>query len=196
MTEHQLTDPDGFVAPAGDWGDSVADFRFTEPHELAFARAVGAGSAPTADPAGDWQTWAAADPDRRLGVVEAGLLAALGALAAGGAVIGRRRRRETALALVGLDDAQLRRRREDLGGAARHGPGEPAGGRAGRLGSADAWRTRLASPPRPDGTVQHWAGPGADPLPRARATGERLGSVDRDVRGAQPRTGRPAHEGV
>ena len=71
----------------------------------------------------------------------------------------------------------------------------PRRGSAG-CSTADAWRTRLASTPRPGGTVQHRTGPGADPLRRARASGERVGSVDRDVRGAVLRTGRPAHEGA
>ena len=139
--------------------------------------------------------WAAADTGRQLGVVEPGVLAALGVAAVGLTVSGRRRRRDTALALVGLDETELRRRREEFG-AARHRDGVPDPAGAGRLRGADAWRTRLASPPRPGGTVPRWTGPGADPLPRARATGERAGSVDRDVRGAVLRTGRPAHEGA
>jgi len=194
VTEHELTDPEGFVAPAADWADSVADLRFTAPHDVAFAGALAAAEADPADPAAtDWQSWAAGDPDRRLGVVEAGQLAATGALAVGGTLIGRSRRTATALALVGLDDAELRRRRQDF--ATRQVPGEPARA-ASRLAGAASWRTRLASTPRPDGTVQHRSGPGADPLPRARARGERVGSIERDVRGAVQRTGRPAHEGV
>jgi uncharacterized protein YukE len=188
--EHELTDPDGFVAPLGEWGDAVADMRFTSPHEVPFAGAVAGGD--TGEPA--WQAWAAADPGRQLGTVEPGALAALGA-AAGLTVIGRQRRRRTALGLAGIDEAELRRRREEFGGA-RHRDGLLTAARTARLGSADAWRTRLASPPRPDGTVQHWTGSGADRLSRTRATGERSGSVDRDVRGAVLRTGRPAHDGV
>jgi Putative T7SS secretion signal domain len=191
VTEHELTDPEGFVAPAADWADSVADVRFTAPHDVAFADRVPAGQVD--DLASDWQSWAAGHPDRRLGVVEAGQLAATGALALGG-TLGGSRRSATALALVGLDDVELRRRREAF--ATRQAPGERARGAAHRLARAAAWRTRLASTPLPDGTVLHRSGPGADPLPRARARGERLGSIDRDVRGAVQRTGRPAHEEV
>ncbi len=142
-----------------------------------------------------WQTWAAAETGRELGTVEPGALAALGAVAVGATVIGRHRRRHTALGLVGLDEAELRRRRDEFGGA-RHRDVVLSAGRTARLGSADAWRTRLASPPRAKGTVQHWTGTDPDRLLRTRATGERSGSVDRDVRGAVLRTGRPAHEGV
>ena len=127
--------------------------------------------------------------------MEPGALAALGAVAVGATVIGRHRRRHTALGLVGLDEAELRRRRDEFGGA-RHRDVVLGAGRTARLGSADAWRTRLASPPRAKGTVQHWTGTDPDRLLRTRATGERSGSVDRDVRGAVLRTGRPAHEGV
>jgi hypothetical protein len=224
VTEHQLADPDGFVAPSGDWGDGVADMRYTAPHDVPFATpdpgavagaavdgpapdgttvdgtamngtAVGGGMG-GATPAGEagWHTWAAAGPGRQLGVIDPATLGALGATAAaaGGALLGRRR---TALGLVGLDEAELRRRRDEFGGA-RHRDGVLTAGRTARLRSADAWRTRLASPPRPEGTVQHWTGSDADRLSRSRATGERSGSVNRDVRGAVLRTGRPAHEGV
>ena len=189
--EHELTDPDGFVAPLGEWGDGVADVRFTAPHEVAFAgAAAGAESG-----APGWQAWAGTDPGRQLGAVEPGALAALGVAAAGLTVIGVHRRRRTALGLVGLDETELRRRRDEFGGA-RHRDGVLTAARTARLRSADAWRTRLASPPRSEGTVQHWTGSGAARLSRIRAAGERSGSVDRDVRGAVLRTGRPAHEGV
>lgn len=199
VTEHQLTDPDGFVAPPGDWGDSVADMRFTSPHEVGFpAGAVGAVVAdlPAAGSGeAGWQAWAAADSGRQLGAVEPGVLAAVGVAAVGLRVIGRRRHDRTALGLVGLDEAELRRRREEFGGA-RHRDGMLTAARTVQLRGRDAWRTRLASVPRSGGTVQHWAGPGADPLPRARVAADRSGSVDRDVLGAVLRTGRPAHEGA
>ncbi|MFL6127438.1 MAG: putative T7SS-secreted protein [Mycobacteriales bacterium] len=185
--EHELTDPDGFVAPLGEWGDGIAGIRFTAPHEVAFA-----AGADTGEPA--WQAWAAADPGRQLGVVEPATLAALGLAAAGVTAIGRQRRQNTALGLIGLDEAELRRRRDEFGGA-RHRDGVLTAGRAARLRSADAWRTRLASEPRPEGTVQHWTGSDADRPSRSRAPGERSGSVDRDVRGAVLRTGRPVHDG-
>jgi len=189
--DHELTDPDGFVAPLGEWGDGVADMRFTAPHDAAFAGAV--AGAETGD--AGWQAWAAADPGRQLGTVDPGMLAVLGVVAGGAVVIGRQRHRRTALGLIGLDEAELRRRRDEFGGA-RHRDGVLTAARTARLRSADAWRTRLASPPRPEGTVQHWTGSGADHLSRSRAPGDRSGSVDRDVRGAVLRTGRPAHEGV
>jgi hypothetical protein len=196
--DHQLTDPDGFVAPLGEWGDGVADMHFTAPHEVAFAGAgAGADSGVAAGGTGTgevgWHAWAESDPGRQLGVVAPDVLAALGVAAAGATVIDRQRRR-TALGMVGLDEAELRRRRDEFGGA-RHRDGVLTAARTARLRSADAWRTRLASPPRPAGTVQHWTGSETDHSSRSRATGERSGSVDRDVRGAVLRTGRPAHEG-
>jgi hypothetical protein len=194
VTEHQLTDPEGFVAPLGGWGDGVADMCYTSPHEVVFAGAV--AGADTGEPG--WQVWSAAGPGRQLGVVEPGALAALGIAAVASAGSGRQRRQRrqrTALGLVGLDEAELRRRRDEFGGA-RHRDGVLSAGRTARLRSPDAWRTRLASAPRTEGTVPHWTGSDAARLSRSRATGERLGAVDRDVRGAVLRTGRPAHEGV
>ena len=43
VVEHELTDPDGFLAPSGDWAGSVAELRFTDPHDVGFA-----GSGPAA----------------------------------------------------------------------------------------------------------------------------------------------------
>jgi hypothetical protein len=192
VTEHELTDPDRLVAPAGDWAQTAADVRFSEPHQVGFA---GGGSAePGATPS--WEAWAASGEagDRGLGVVEPGVLAALGVAAVGVTVIGRRRREGTALTLVGLDERELRRRRAEFGGA-RHRDGVVAPARAARLRTADAWRTRLASSAQ-GGTVHHWTDPSVDPLPRARVIRGRVASVDREVRGAVLRTGRPAHEGV
>jgi len=191
---HELSDPGGFVAPLGQWGDGVADVRFTAPHDTPFAGAAAGGMDPSGTGETGWQDWAAAGPGRQLGTVEPGALAVLG-VAAVGAMIGRQRRRQTALGLVGIDEAELRRRRDEFGGA-RHRDGMLTSARTARLRSADAWRTRLASPPRPEGTVQHWTGPRADRLSRSHATGEESGSVNRDVRGAVLRTGRPAHEGA
>jgi hypothetical protein len=92
-----------------------------------------------------------------------------------------------------MDEQELRRRRDEFGGARHRGPTlTPT--RTARLGNGDAWRTRLAPTTRPAGTVHHWTA-GADPLPRASVLADRSGSVDRDVRGAVLRTGRPAHEG-
>lgn len=192
VTRHELTDPSSLTSPAGDWADSVADVRYTQPHDVGFAGA--AAGAPAADPRAAWEAWAGESTTRSLGMVEPGLLAAAGVAALGGLrVIGRRRREATAMELVDLDEVALRRRREEFGSAREHA-GVLAPARAGRLRSADAYRTRLASPPRPGGTVQHWAGPVGGPA-RVRVAGEPLGSVDREVRGAVLRTGRPPREG-
>lgn len=192
--EHRLDDPGHYVSPPGDWGGSVAEMRYTTPHDVAFAGALGGGSTPGGDPSTvGWQDWAASGSGREVGVVEAGTLAAAGAAVAAVTVIGRRRDR-TALGLVGLDEAELRRRRDEFGGA-RHrgdalGPTTPAA----RLAAADAWRTRLAPITRPAGTVQHWTGSGAGRLQRASVLADRSGAIDRDVRGAVLRIGRPATE--
>jgi hypothetical protein len=190
--DHELTEPDRFVSPPQDWGDSVADMRYTASHEVTFAGSLG-GDAPAVG-TGDagWQTWAGGAEDRSIGVVEAGTVAAAGAAVVAAPLIGRRRDR-TALGLVGLDEAELRRRRSEFGGA-RHRQSALVPARAARLGGADAWRTRLVPTTRTTGTVHHWTGSGADPLQRAGLRVDRSGSVDRDVRGAVLRTGRPAHE--
>lgn len=185
-TEHELTDPDDYVSWPEDWGGSVAEMRYTSTHDVAFAGALGGDTPPS------WDSWAAAGDDRGIGVVEGGTVAAAGAAVAAGALIGRRRDR-TALALVGLDEAELRRRRDEFGGARHRGAGPVA--RTVRLPDTVGWRTRLVPSTRPAGTVPHWTGSGADPLPRVRLFADRSGSVDRDVRGAVLRTGRPAHEG-
>ena len=65
---------------------------------------------------------------------------------------------------------------------------------AARLAAPDAWRTRLAPIARPAGTVQHWTASGADRLQRASVLADRSGAIDRDVRGAVLRIGRPATE--
>ena len=114
------TDPDGFVAPLGEWGDGVADMRYTVPHDVPFAGALG-GEAGHADGAGSRRLAGLGDvriPDatRRGRAGHAGRRSA--AVAAGATVIGRHRRR-TALALVGLDEDELRRRRDEFGGSRR-----------------------------------------------------------------------------
>ena len=196
--EHELTDPDGFVSLPADWADTVAEMRYTAPHDVPFAAALGGEAPPVGTGDAGWHSWAATGSGRGLGVVESGTVAAAGAAGAAGAaraavtMIGGRRD-QTALGLVGLDEAELRRRREEFGGA-RHRPAAVLSPGTSQLGEGDAWRTRLASTTRPAGTVQHWTGSGADPLPRASVLAYRSGSVDRDVRGAVLRTGRPAHE--
>jgi hypothetical protein len=192
-TEHQLDDPDHYVSTPGDWGDSVADMRYTSSHDVAFAGALGGEVTSESTGEAGWQHWAASGSGRGLGIVEAGTVAAAGAAVAAVTVIGRRRDR-TALSLVGLDEAELRRRRDEFGGGRRGRDGALGPVRAARLGSADAWRTRLAPAPRPTGTVQHWTGSGAGRPQRSSALVDRSGAIDRDVRGAVPRTGRPAHE--
>ena len=187
-TEHELTDPQGYVSPPGDWAGSAAEMRYTAPHEVAFAGALGGDTPPS------WDSWAAAGDGRALGVAGPGTVAAAtGAATAAGAMIGRRRTR-TALGLVGLEETELRRRRGEFGGA-RHRAAGPGSGRAVQLHDTSGWRTRLVPVTRPEGTVPHWTGSSADPLPRVRVFAEHTGSVDRDVRGAVLRTGRPAHEG-
>ena len=202
VVEHELTDPDGFLAPSGDWAGSVAELRFTDPHDVGFAGSGPADSGDSGD-SGDsagpeaWESWAAADTGRHLGVGRAGR-------ARGARRHRRRPHRRSAGAAArtrrwtwsGLDEAELRRRREEFGGA-RHRDGMLAPARVG----AAPHRRRLA-----DASCVHspsWRyGPSPDrsrcrsAVAHARATGERVGSVDRDVRGAVLRTGRPAHEGA
>jgi hypothetical protein len=187
--EHELTDPDHFVSPPHEWGDSIQDMRYTSAHQVAFAGSLGGDGSVTGDPG--WPGWAASAADRSVGVVEAGTVAAAGAAVAA-PLIGRRRDR-TALGLVGLDEAELRRRRDEFGGP-RHRESVLVPARAARLPDGEAWRTRLAPTTRPPGTVAHWTASTVDPLPREGVRGDRTGSVDRDVRGAVLRTGRPAHE--
>jgi uncharacterized protein YukE len=189
--EHRLDDPDGYVSPPGDWSGSVADMRYTAPHDVPFAGAAGGGSSDTGGM--DWQTWAASGSGRGVGVVEAGTVAAAGAAVAAVTVIGRRRDR-TALGLVGLDEAELRRRRDEFGGARHRGAGPGPVAPVARPAAPDAWRTRLAPIARPAGTVQHWTASGAGRLQRASVLADRSGAIDRDVRGAVLRIGRPATE--
>ena len=192
--EHRLDDPGHYVAPPGDWGGSVADMRYTTPHDVAFAGALGGESAPGGDPSvAGWQDWAASGSGREVGVVEAGTVAAAGAAVAAVTMIGRRRDR-TALGLVGLGEDELRRRRDEFGGARHRDDALSAPTPAARLAAIDAWRTRLAPITRPAGTVQHWTGSGAGRLQRASVLTDRSGAIDRDVRGAVLRVGRPATE--
>jgi hypothetical protein len=149
--EHELSDPEGFVA-SPDVGDSV---RFGSDHTVAFSGSEG----------GDWSDWAAGGEGRTLGAVGVAVLAGLGIGAVG--LIGRRRRERTALATAGIDEADLRRRRERAGGA-RPPDGPAARGRSAGSRGLDTWRTRLASSPRPGATVHVWAGSEANPLTHAR----------------------------
>jgi hypothetical protein len=149
--EHELADPEGFVA-SPDVGDSV---RFGSDHTVAFSGSEG----------GDWSDWATGGEGRTLGVVGVAVLAGLGIGAVG--LIGRRRRERTALATAGIDEAELRRRRDRL---ARPRPpdGPAARGRSAGARGLDTWRTRLASAPRAGATVHVWAGSEANPLAHAR----------------------------
>jgi hypothetical protein len=178
--EHELSQPEEYAAPA-DVGDSV---RFSDDHAVAFA-----------DPAGDtarsWDDWAA-QGGRELGMAGAAVLAGVGIAAVG--LIGRRRRDRTALAVAGIDEAELRRRRD------RYGPGQaPDGTAAARTGAhhrVDTWRTRLASTPRPGATVHVWTGSEADPLVRARrAEPVPMAASGSDDTGAVLRTGPPPGQG-
>jgi hypothetical protein len=191
-TEHRLDDPEGFVSTPDGWGDSVADMRYTSAHDVPFAGALGGETSSPASGSGGWQEWATSGSGRGLGVVEAGTVAAAGAAVAA-VVIGRRRDR-TALSLVGLDEAELRRRRDELGGPRRHRDDALGPARAARVGTVAAWRTRLAPATRPPGTVQHWTGSGVGRPAHGSAPADGSGSIDRDVRGAVLRSGRPEHE--
>jgi len=186
-TEHHLGDPDGFVSTPDGWGDSVVDMRYTSAHDVPFAGALG-GDAGQQTSGAAWQEWATSGSGRDIGVIEAGTVAAAGAAVAAGTVIGRRRD-QTALSLVGLDEDELRRRRDELGGGRRHPEDELGAVRAARLGASATWRTRLAPAARPPGTVQHWTDAAHGSAPADGAV-----SIDRDVRGAVQRIGRPTHE--
>ena len=118
-TEHHLGDPNGFVSTPDGWGDSVADMRYTSTHDVHFAGALGGEAGQPTSGADGWQEWATSGSGRDIGVIEAGTVAAAGAALAAVTVIGRRRDR-TALSLVGLDEDELRRRRDELGGGRRH----------------------------------------------------------------------------
>jgi uncharacterized protein YukE len=192
-TEHQLDDPHGFVSTPDGWGDSVGDMRYTSPHDVPFSGALGGEAGQPTSGVDGWQEWATSGSGREIGVIEAGTVAAAGAAFAAVTVIGRRRDR-TALSLVGLDEDDLRRRRDELGGARRHRDDGLGPVRAARLGTSATWRTRLAPAARPPGTVQHWTGSGDGRPAHGSAPADGSGSMDRDVRGAVQRIGRPTHE--
>ena len=192
-TEHQLDDPDGYVSTPDGWGDSVADMRYTSTHDVPFAGALGGEAGQPTSGVDGWQEWATSGSGRDIGVIEAATVAAAGAAVAAVTVIGRRRDR-TALSLVGLDEDELRRRRDELGGSRRQRDDGLGPVRAARLGPAATWRTRLAPAARPPGTVQHWTGSGVGRPAHGSAPADGSGSIDRDVRGAVLRIGRPTHE--
>ena len=192
-TEHQLDDPDGYVSTPDGWGDSVADMRYTSTHDVPFAGALGGEAGQPSSGVDGWQEWATSGSGRDIGVIEAATVAAAGAAVAAVTVIGRRRDR-TALSLVGLDEDALRRRRDELGGSRRRRDDGLGPVRAARLGPAATWRTRLAPAARPPGTVQHWTGSGVGRTAHDSAAAGGSGSIDRDVRGAVLRIGRPTHE--
>jgi hypothetical protein len=173
--------------------DLAGRVHFGQDHRVGFAGADGgAGSEGVEQPG--WQEWAGQRAGRSLGRVEPAVLAGLGIGAAGLTLVGRRRRARTAFALVGLDESEIRRRRERHGDA-RHRDGVVAPARRGRLRSADAWRTRLAAAPGAGGTVHAWAGPEANPLPRVQsAEAVRLTAADRQPSGVVLHTGPPANE--
>ena len=198
VVEHELTDPDGFLAPSGDWAGSVAELRFTDPHDVGFAGSGPADSGRPGDPARGRKP-GRAGPPRTPAATSASSSRACSRRSASppppsppSAGAAARTRRWTWWAWTRPSCAGAGRSSAGLGTATARSPRRGSA----RLHTADAWRTRLASTPRPGGTVPHRTGPGADPLRHARASGERVGSVDRDVRGAELRTGRPAHEGA
>lgn len=187
VTEHDLADPSGFVAPAGDVADTV---RFGAEHDVPFAGDAAGGSA--GGGVSSWAEWAGHGGARELGAVGPSVLAGLGIGAVG--LIGRRRRDRTALAVAGLDDDDLRQRAEQFGGPRGIGHLARSGGSGPR--STDTWRTRLASTPRGGATVHVWAGSEANPLARTRgAEPVPMASPGQDVTGAVLRTGPPPGEG-
>ena len=185
VIEHELADPEGFVGPTDEVSDSV---RYGADHAVAFAGGAAGGEASTG-----WTDWAGAGESRQLGAVEPAAMAALGIGAIG--LIGRWRRNRTALTTAGIDDDELRRRRDRLRGP-RHHDGHTTRTRVGGPRSADAWRTRLASVPRADATVHVWAGSEANPLVRTRvAEPVPMTPPGQAVPGAVLRTGPPPDEG-
>jgi hypothetical protein len=188
VTEHELADPDGFVASTQDVPEAV---RFGADHSTPFAGPA-AGGAAGADAPGGWEGWAEQGDGRALGAVGASALAGLGVGAIG--LIGRRRRDRTALAVAGIDEVELRRRASRFGAPVRAGHAVRA--RSAGPRSADAWRTRLASSPRPGATVHVWAASEANPLRHARrAEPVPMSTPGPDVTGAVLRTGPPPDEG-
>jgi hypothetical protein len=188
VTEHELTDPDGFVGSTHEVAQSV---RFGVDHAVPFAGAAVGGTGDVGD-VGGWESWAQQGDGRGLGVVEISLLAGLGIGAIG--LIGRRRRDRTALATAGIDEDALRNRRGRFGapGAAGHAVRSRSAGPR----SSDTWRTRLASAPRPGATVHVWAASEANPLAHARrAEPVPMSTPGPDVTGAVLRTGPPPEEG-
>ena len=179
ISEHRLAEPDQYLAPVHDLAGTV---RFDHDHKVEFA-GPGPGAAVGYQ---DWQAWAEQHPGRGLGRIGPEVLAGLG-VGAGGLSAAVRRRRRTAWALAGLDEAALRSRVEQHTGAQQGGVAAPVG--------AGAWRTRLASPAGSGGAVHSWAGPEDDPLPGARrAEAVRLPAADRQTSGLVPRIGPPESE--
>jgi uncharacterized protein YukE len=187
VSEYRLAHPDQYVAPLEDLTDTV---HFGQDHHVGFA-SVGAG-VPAPGPA-DWREWVGQGADRGVGRVAPGLLAALGTVSAG-LLVGGGRLEQTALARVGLGEAELRRRRERYE-RPRDGTGVAGPARSGRLPGAETWRTRLSSGSPAGGTVRAWAGPDSNPPPRARGTeAVHLAPADHPVGGVVRRTGPPADE--
>ncbi len=185
VSEYRLAEPDQYLGSMHDLPETV---HFSQDHQLDFA---GADAERTYH--GDWQAWADQDAGLGLGRVDPEVLTGLGT-ASGLTVIGHRGRDRTAFGLLGLDEAEVRGRRERLGGS-RPRDGVAAPVRAGRLRGAGAWRTRLASPPGSGAAAQAWAGPEANPLPRTdSAEAVRLPPADGQVSGVVLHTGPPADE--
>jgi len=144
VVDHQLADRERYLAPLD---QLTADVRFGTEHEVHFA---GGGT--------DWSSWSAAGEGRSIGTVSTDLVAGAALL------LGRSRRRRTALESAGLAVSDLRRRARLPRGAE---------GTVGRT-TGGGWRTGRTGRPRsggqrpgglgPGGAIRAWSGPQGSPL--------------------------------
>lgn len=132
VSDHSLADQGSFAHGAG---SGTTDLRYGAAHHVGFADGTNGGTS--------WESWVGSGQGRGLGDVPAGLLAGstvIGVGVLGVAAIARRRRR-TAMAVAGVDPAQL--------AASRPARARAIGGIPARIGAGRAaWRTNLASAPR------------------------------------------------
>jgi hypothetical protein len=144
VVDHPLADRERYLTPLE---QLTADVRFGAEHEVRFA---GGGT--------DWSSWAAAGEGRSIGTVSTDLVAGAALL------LGRSRRRRTALESAGLAVADLRHRpRPPRGAEGSLGRTVGGGWRTGRTG-----RQRSGGP-RPGDAIRVWSGPEGNPLRRTVA---------------------------